>query len=302
MTYTSYNPIAIIKGGATTRLDTLAYNVGLRRVGGMAPMRGAQVEIPGRSGSIYMPGRQRDDGTFILEMWASDDNIDGTPQSDRYLTWRTNLDTLMRLFDTKYGQITVREYLTKLSSPSATLPSTGYREAQCEVRTAIDPELVDWAYGALKVELVINDTYWRDYQDLTFTSTQGTGAVATHTMTNWAGATAPTEDAAFIVDGPITDPKVTDVLSGHWVQFTGTLTSGQQWVVDSAVWASVTGSGIEWAYGSGTSATAATVAQGLYSPRLYGVSPWASGPTVTLSGTGAGANTRLRIKGRRKFH
>jgi hypothetical protein len=302
MTNTSYNPVVIIKGGVTTRLDTMAYNVGLRTAGGSAAMRGEVVKVPGRSGSIYLPGRQRDDGVMILEMWVSDDNTDGAQQSDRYLTWRSNLDTLMRLFDTRYGQITVREYLTKLTAPSDSLPSTGYREATCEVRAAIDPELFGWAYGALKVELVINDTYWRDYQDLTFTSTQGTGAVATHTMSNWAGATAPTEDCAFIVDGPITDPKVTDVISGHWVQYTGTLASGTQWVVDSSAWASVTGSGIEWTYSSGTSVTANTVAQGLYSPRLYAVSPWASGPTVKLDGTGAGANTRLRIKGRRKFH
>jgi hypothetical protein len=302
MTYTSYNPIAVIKGGTTTRLDTMAYNVALRRAGGLAPMRGTAVAVPGRSGSIFVPGRQRDDGVMILEMWATDDSVDGVLQSDRYLTWRTNIDLLMRLFDTKTGQITVREYLTKLSSPGASLPASGYREALCEVRTTIDPELVGWAFGALKVELVINDTYWRDYQDTTFTSVSGAGAVATHTMTSWAGATAPTEDAAFIVDGPITNPKVTDVISGHWVQFTGSLASGSQWVVDSAVWASATGVGIEWDTAAGSSVTAATVAQGLYSPRLYGVSAWDNGPTVKLEGTGASTNTRLRIKGRRKFH
>lgn len=300
--YTSRNPLVIVKSGVTTRLDQIAYNVSLRKVAHLAGQRGQVLALPGKSGSVFQKGRQRDDGVVILEMWAQDTDADGGFVADPYLQWRSNMDTLLRLFDTQQGQITLREYTTKLSEPSISLPSTGYREALCEVRTAIDPELVaDWL-TSFKVELIINDVYWRDYQDTTFTSPTGGSAVATHTMSGFAGGTAPIEDSVICVDGPIANPKVTDIVSGHSVNYTGTVSNGTQWVVDSALWASVTGTSLDFNVASGTNVTASTIAQGTYSPRLFAVTASASGPQVSLSGTGTGANTRLRIKGRRKFH
>lgn len=303
MSNTSRNPVVVVKGGVTTRLDTLAYNISTKNgIVAMSGLRGSAVIVPGRHGSLYRAGKKREEGMFILSMWAHHGNTDGVAGADKYATWRSNMDTLLRLFDTSRAQILIREYITSLSSPGAALPSTGYRQALCEVRGAIDPEVIGKTFGKFNVACVINDVFWEGDTVLTYTSPTGASAIATHTITTFDGSTAPIEDSIIVVDGPITDPTITDILSGHQLKLVGTVAAGQQWQVDSGRFRSNTGASLEFNTTGGTSAVANTVVTGIYAPRYFGLTTDTGVTQVSLAGTAVAAATRLRIQARKKFH
>jgi hypothetical protein len=295
MTNTSINPLVVVRAGVVTRLDTLAYNISTKGgIGGsMAPLRGESAVVPGRSGSIYRKGRRRDEGKVILNMWAVDNNEGGVRSTDPYLVWRSNMDKLLMLFDTSNEQIELREYITRLSSPGVALPASGYRRAMVEVRSAIDPEILGRVFGKFVVECIINETYWEDYQEQTWTSPIGLTAVGTHSMTPFNGMTAPIEDAEITVTGAGTNPRVTDPRTGHWLQLNQALASGASWVVNCRNWTSTIG---------GVSQTATTTSSGPFSPGPFGISANDGLPKIQFSATGANASTKVAVKARRKFH
>lgn len=296
MTNTSLNPIVIVKSGIPVRLDTLAYNISTKSgiSGRMAPTRGPSAVVPGRTGSIYRSGKKRDEGSIILSMWAQDADVDGArPVSNRYRTWRNNMDILLTLFDTTLGQIEVQEYIDDVAL-GAVLPTTGYRRAICEVRSAIDPDVLGKTFGKFSVELIINNTYWEDPNLITWQSPLGVGSVATHDLSVFQSMTAPIEDGLLTVSGPITNPIVADTLSGHRVKLNGAVPQGQDWVVDSANFTSMLG---------GSSVTAITVSEGIYTPRLFALSPNPTAPPqLQLLGSGTNTNTRVTYQARRKYH
>lgn len=176
------------------------------------------------------------------------------------------------------------------------------RQANCEVRTVITPQMQARYWSTFTVELILNDTFWSDAADTEFISTVGTGAPGTYTLNGFTAATAPMEDVWVVVDGPATNPRVTDVATGHYVQYTGTISNTQQWVVNTSTWESVIGNNLNYSTAGGSSVVANTSAVGSYAPRYFGLTPNASGPQVTFSCTAASTTTRLRIKGRQKFH
>src|SRR5690242_16955241 len=141
MVTTATSPLTVVSNGSEIRLDTLAHNISTKNgIVRMAPMKGNAQEVPGRHGSLYKRGRRRGEGIVILNMWASDQDVDGIYGTDRYVTWRSNMDKLLAIFDTSMAQIELREYI----DPAA---PTVYRRAFCEVRSAIDPEVMGRAFG-----------------------------------------------------------------------------------------------------------------------------------------------------------
>lgn len=304
MGFTSRNPITVVKNGVETRLDTLAYNVETRTgvATSLSASREGAVSVAGRSGSFYQPGAKREEGRVVLSMWVSDDRTDGFYNTG-YKAWRDNLDTLNRLFDTSLGQIEVREYIHGIASPSMALTGQPYRRAFCEVRTTIQPDMEGRWYGPLKVELIINNTFWEDSAAATFTSPVGATAVATHTMTPLVGGTAPIEDANITVTGPISAPTLRCAETGSLLRYTGTLAAGQQWSVNTSKYLSAVGTNIEASIFAGnfagTSATANTLYSGPHSPTMFPIGPLA---VVQLSGSGAGTATALKIAARKKYH
>lgn len=298
MVTTATSPLTVVSNGSEIRLDTLAHNISTKNgIVRMAPMKGNAQEVPGRHGSLYKRGRRRGEGIVILNMWASDQDVDGIYGSDRYVTWRNNMDKLLAIFDTSMNQIELREYI----DPAA---PTVYRRAFCEVRSAIDPEVMGRAFGKFTVECIINGTFWEDSVVQTFSSPTGATAVATHNMTVFSGMTAPIEDAVISVTGPLGNPFLVDPLSGHRVDLGMTLAAGQQWRLDASLWETAQGTGINFTPGAGTSVTGITVAKGPYAPRLFGVTAENQGtaPRIQLGGTGASTGTQVRVQARRKFH
>lgn len=278
-----------------TRLDTWAYNIRTKRGWLYTPgFNQGNIEVPGRGGDIFVPGKRRDAGQAVLQMSVWDRDVNGAlVGTDRYATWRKNMDTLLALFDSTYGLLDVRQQIS----------ATKTRQAWCEVVAAIDPETVENWGAEFKVALRIPDVYWQDTADVEHIQT-GVVNNGTYNVTPFVDATAPMEDLWVVVDGPVTNPRVTDTRTGHYVQYNGALLATECWTVNTTTWSSRVGA-LATAYTeTGTNKTAQTVADGLYLPRLFGMSAAAPGqsfPRVTFGGSGVSAATRLRIKGRRKY-
>jgi hypothetical protein len=313
MTLTSPHPLTVTKDGVEYRLDTLAYNISTKRgVVNMAPLRGSGAELPGRSGSMYLPGKRRDTGRVILTMWARHATVDGVHYDDPYVGWRKNMDFLLQLFDTSQNQILLKEYLPEnihtavvaTDSPDPDTPGASYREALVEVTAAIDPEVIGRYLGKFTVECRINDVYWSDGDDSDFTSPLASDAVAVHDIASFAGATAPMEDLLICVDGRLNSPILRDVVSGHELQLNRNLAIGEQWAINTTTWKSAVGNAINFDPSLGTSVSELTIPVGNYSPRLFAMTPRSGSrsPQVQLLGTSTNVNTRLRIVGRRRFH
>lgn len=297
MTTLSLNPISVIKDGVTTRLDTLAYNISTRKgIVHMAGLRTTGEVVPGRHGRPYVPGQRRETGKILLNMWAQDKDVNGAPGADPYVVWRSNMDKLLRIFDTTFQQVTIVEQLS----------GTDIRYADCEVTSAIDPDYLGRAFGKFIVELEINNTFWTNDTDLEWSSATGTGANAAgalQNITTFAGATAPMEDYLILVDGPWTSPEIVDGVTGHSLKYNGTLANGRQWLIDTTLWNSLEGPNTMGYTGTGgTSVITSTISSGYYSPRLFGLTPRDPNPQLKLLGSGLGAASRVRVKGRKKFH
>lgn len=294
----SLHPITVVRNGVETRLDNHAYDIetknGVHFIPGMV---GASPAVPGRSGQIYVPGKRRGPGAIYLSMSVQETNTAGVAPADGYQGWKANLDALFKLFDTTMAQIAVREYTDVVPLGQTNLSTYNYIEALCSVEMAIAPEIQGRYFGRFTVECIINDGCWREKTEQTIIA--GTAA-GTLNLTGLAGSTAHIEDAIFCIDGPVTNPRLTDPSTGHYIQYTGTIANGTQWVIDCGLWKSVTGTGLDFNVAAGTNATALTTAVGLFSPRLYGISN-ADTPATTFSGSSMGANTRVRVKARRKF-
>lgn len=287
MANTSSHPITV----NGTRLDTWAYNIKVKNgIVSVPSLRGDNLMVPGNHGQSWTPNKRSDPGSILLSMWVSDKTVDDVSVgTDPYLNWRTNLDTLLRLFNSRYALLDVRH----------TIGSGVIRQAMCEVKAISDPEMRGDTYGELKVSLDIPGSFWQDVTALDFNFGPTAATIATHNLTVFQDATAPMEELQFVVDGQVINPRLTDLTTGHYVQYNGTVAAGQQWAVDTTTWSTKTGAGIEFTQ-NGTSQTASTVAVGAFLPRLFGLAP-GSPPRVQLTGTSATSGARLRIRAKRKF-
>jgi hypothetical protein len=94
---------------------------------------------------------------------------------------------------------------------------------------------------------------------------------------------------------------VIDETTGHWVLLNRVLGSTEAWVINTTEWTTKAGVGIEFTQ-NGTDVYTQTTYAGSHSPAIFGLTPRVAGaPQVRIQGTGFGANTRLRIRGKRKF-
>ena len=336
--------ITVVKNGVETRLDTLAFGIQTKGgVHGMPGMKSPAVQIPGRTGDVYHPGRRRGPGAVYLSMYVQECDEDGFVPEDAYPKFLENIDSLFSLFNTRFSQIAIREYMdpvpdfissnisldgmnpglyyfTGIASagtglysvagmtedpvydqtylvPEVSLDAFNYREAICEVEMSVAPELRGRYWGQLVVECKINDGSWREKT----VNTINVGSTAgLYNLTALAGSTEDIEDAVLCVNGPVTSPKITDPLSGHYVQLNGVLAAGQQWVVDCRTWSSVIGTDLNFNATAGTNVTSQTVSSGPFAPSLYGISADVM-PKMSFAGTGMGAETQLRVQARRRF-
>lgn len=268
----------------------------------VAAARGANGVVAGRSGSIWTPGKPSEEGRFVIPMYVLGCDDDGAiPGGSTALKeFYKNKDLLQRLFSTRHRLLDV----TQVQADGTT------RYCQAECTAEIDFEMFNETDARVSYELTIPSVYWKDNADITQVSAAITASGTTFNTTSFDGGTAPMEDLLFLVDvtaGTISNPRLTDPLTGWYVQLNDTLDSAGtgRWRVKSDVWGSRKGntSLTTTADGTSTNAVATTIHSG--DERLLTVTPAVAGTTgLVLSWTGStgSPSATVTVLGRRKYH
>ncbi len=206
-------------------LTTYAYTI--RWLG--APLtvparRGENLVIPHKTGRAWVDKRP-EQRIVTLAMWVRDvlPNT-GAPGGDSQML--TNLDTLRGLF-ARDGQHTLKHQFGLVT-----------RQATAEVVDEIvfEPQGADNVYF-LAVDFLLADPWWYAELATTVGPTTITGSPQSITVTN-AGSRR-SEKALFTITGAITNPRLT--IGSYWVQYTGTVASGQTLTIDCSTFTATLG-------------------------------------------------------------
>lgn len=268
---TAIVPRSIVVDGI--RLDNYAYAITSRNGWDKTPsLAGENAKVPGRDGEIW---RAKDYGlsTMVLDMFVSGTNENGTVPGGytAETKFRANMDSLLAIFGKRTGLIQVDKEMEDGS----------VRRNFAEVGVVMAPEYFDAnTVATLTVELVFPDPLWRSTTTVTATSSNTTSI----TLSAFAGITAPISDAVITIAGTATNPRITDFVSGAWIQYTGSLSG--TWVIDCANFTSKIG---------GSSVLAATTFNP--GPRFLNITPQTNlTPKLTLSGFSAASTSVVAYK------
>lgn len=265
-------------------LSTLVRNVesltGLLR----APARrGENLRAAGRHGTLLVPRKLYDAGEMVLPLWVlGADAVTGANLSgDAAVTaFYQRVDELLSLFS---GVVTIKH----------TLPDGSARQCLAEVSEVLEftRERGSPLFGRVAVALTIPGAFWEDPVPRTQTITGTSGSL--HSLTEFAGATAPMDDLRLTFTGPITNPKLTDATTGRWVAYDATLPTGQGVVIDCALWTVL---------GLAGELMSQVARRSSDTGRWFELAPGAPGqaPTVHLSHVAGGAAS-MTFYGKRKF-
>lgn len=258
-------------------LDTLAFNIRTRSGRSRTPpRRGKNVDVSGRSGTVWTPGKKHTSNTIVLPMWVIGADEEGRVPRDGTMRelFQANLDRLLRLFSAD---------TVELLDP---MPDGSVRRIVGQVLDVIDPDIQAGGTRAeFAVSLTTTEAYWADVNPVSASKT-GTGRWE---VVPFSGATAVMEDLALKFTGPSTNPKLTNP-KGVFCGYNAVLTDSQSVIIDCAAW-TVTGVGFTAAYSSLNKGGDA---------RWFVLEPGDPVPVCTYSQT-AGTTGTAALTGRRKF-
>jgi hypothetical protein len=121
------------------------------------------------------------------------------------------------LFSKDYALLDVRH----------TLPDATIRRALAEVSGAYNFTTHADPMGLFTVVLNVPDAYWKDVVATTTFVNVAVAGSNTPDLTWATGGTAPLNDATFTVLGPITNPRIVDLVSGCYINYAGTVPAAQ---------------------------------------------------------------------------
>ncbi|WP_327074443.1 hypothetical protein OG196_31885 [Kitasatospora purpeofusca] len=241
---------------------------------------GANATVPNRIGELWRP-KHHGPGKFTLALWLAPAS-GGWAEVER--AWEDLLRSLVRphrllAFErhTAAGQI---------------------RRCQGEVLSALAPTPLGQGGMRLGVEVNVPAGYWESADTSSASTAPGSPLPQNLDLAPFADATAPMEQLAYRITGPITAPTVTDTSDGAGrdgdsFTYTGQIGAGQALAVDSATWQL-----------SGTGGLVPDPARLTNTgPAFLRLAPGRPGrpPSVRLSGTNTGAGTQLTVTGRRTY-
>lgn len=188
----------------------------------LPPRRGSNMTFPYRPGQVHRP-KLADARVVTLVMWM----IGMTPgtglaPADQVLQWNDNWDFLRRLVWKPTGSqvaLTRRWHLTVGGTPTL-LAAT----AQAEVSDPMAPTMTGRTRADFTMNLLLADPYFYGDQVNLTVSVGGTLSVA-----NPGHDTAAHANALVEFTGPLTNPRLTNTTASPdiWVQYTGSIPSGQ---------------------------------------------------------------------------
>lgn len=293
MTNTSTRPITV----DGVRLDTLAWNI-TKITRAVAARRDRSVSLPGRDGVVPSLDDDLEPVTFGLDMFVMGTDADGlVPVAGRRDTLLNNLDELVHLFGKRHSLLDLRE----------TVAGGTERRAWAKVQDTISPDVnTTGSAGEFTVSLVLPYGVW---EDPTTTDWAQVAPVSAAPVVSLQGATERIGDAIFAVKGPATNPRITDVATGSWVELRDTLTAAETWRVNALTWATRKGTTVSVGSSDtvGTDRTAVTVTGGPQRGSALVLTPirdtGARRVGVTLSATAGIVNgtTALTVRAARKY-
>jgi hypothetical protein len=287
----SLAPLSLTIDGVS--LGSYAYGITERTGWDSSPgLVGENVRVPGRDG-VYWRAKDYDAGRMVLSMYVQGVGSGGSVPSGSTpeATFRANLDALLALFGKRHGLLTIDKGIE-----DGTI-----RRNYGEVTATIEPDYQGPdSFALLKVEITLPDPLWHSVAAVTIEPAGSASSPRTVALSALAGSTAPISDATVLVIGPATNPRITDTVSGAWIQLTGSIASGSVWRVRCADFVSESGASLGYTGGTASSQIASTTFSG---PRLLPLTPdpVSLTPSLTLSGSGFTSATTLRISARRRF-
>ena len=275
-----------IDGGYDTLIDgqslrSFAWNV--KTYGGIMGIpakRSTDREIPGQHGVVHIGGETYEAGQIILNMWVLGCQQDGSipPEGSRGRDQlMQNVRFLSRLF--------ARPGLRQIRQES----DLGVVECEAKMVDNIDfTTQAGVTRAEFTVDLIVPHPFWRNLAEVTETLAPSAAAAGV-TLGEWAGAIGPQTGLKYEVKGPWSNPRLMNPETGQWVQYEGSLTGSQTWILDG--WTSKVGS---------ANVLKDTVRGGVGSTwlDLEAVAP--AGPKVLMSGdwsTGAS----VKVTGRKQY-
>lgn len=207
----------------TISMKTLAKNIEtLGATLTMSGKRGANAQAAQRSGSIWTPLKPDDDGSMVWPMWVigCDDN-GAIPSGTDRTQFMARVDELTRIFNKPHALLDIRH----------TLADSSVRQCFAECTSVLNFTTQGYSpLGKVQVTLDIPSGYWQDVSDTVMAKDTNTATNRTFAST---GATAPLDDALYTITGPVTNPRITDVIGGGYVQYNGTVASGQTLIINA---------------------------------------------------------------------
>lgn len=197
-----------------TSLQTHAWNVRSWGAGQQPPpMRGDNVEIPGRAGVLWTP-KVADARMVSLEMWVIGASADGVIAAGQKATFRSNLAALRGLLYHPERQVTLTKRWNGGSSSAAAL---------AQYVDGFDLDMGGPARAQFVIDMLLADPYFYsatvDVAGLT---------VGTHARTFQGQAASPRHTVGFT--GPLTNPTI-EVKAGSarlsYLAYNGTIASGE---------------------------------------------------------------------------
>lgn len=202
---------------------------------------------------------------------------------------------------------TVYEWEGAADLSSSVAHDTRTRRAWAKVTDTIQPDVnTTGSAGRFTVGLTLPYGVWEDPYTQDWTSAAVTSGVAQE-VTTLQGATDRITDAVVLVQGPVTNPRVTDPATGAYVELSGALTAADYWRVNVGTWTTRVGN---LNLGSGDTAGTdrqadtrygGTPNQAAFLPLVPTRDAGARRVKVALSGTGITTATRVHVRARRKF-
>ena len=278
----------------------------LRRMAGKR-LGGAQ--IPGRSGVIPSLSRMNsfEANEVILDMSVGSRLCAGREQKYHDL-----LDLLFHSLSPLAALLDLR----------MTFPDGSVRQAFGRVHDMIAPQgEIPWV-GEFKVAIELTEPFWQDVDPQVFSGPASAASPHNLQIDTLTGATAPIEDAIYLVHGPAASGvRLSCPDTGGWVRLNRALDVGEVWRINSDLWTSEVGTVGMGFEGSATSSVIALTEFAGSGARLLTMQPTMATPlaftdsdpnfaqlmeenrvcNLVLTGTGFGASTKVQVKARRKF-
>lgn len=285
-TYKLNTDEVVVAGGLC--MNTQAWNITTKTGRNtVSNFRGDDISVPGVSGQTFVPNKPLDSGSYTLTGWVLGIHPDGTVPPNataQRVVWQKNYETILRACLNSAAPVTVYSWLPdgSVRQTSATL-----------VGNSPDPTL---QFGGRRAEVsLVFEVLPGMWQDVMSTTITGTASAAwsnqSLALTALANGTAPIEDSVITVTGPITNPTVSNTVTNTSITYTGTVPSGQTWVIDCGAWTSKV---------NGVSVLSSTTHSGHARFVVIDPGPTNVGPSIKLTGSGTTTATNLAITAYRK--